>query len=116
MHLPKPDGQPGVYATVRRPAHLNGLRGISVDGNSQPLPRLGRVGRNIERFDGDNVVGVPYIRFSPLHLERENLHTADRVAPTGRRANIVSDDNLLRSWWSSKGNTGESEGQERNEG
>lgn len=59
MHLPKPGGQPGTYAMVFWPAHLNSLRGISVNGNGQLLPGLGRVRRNIERLDGDSVAGVP---------------------------------------------------------
>ena len=80
MHLPKPDGLPRIYAIVRRPAHLNGLRGISVDGNSQLLPRLGRVGRNIERLDGDNIVGVPYM--TPFGLVRRISNTKTHIPQT----------------------------------
>ena len=49
-------------------------------------------------------------------LGYRNPRTTDRVTPTGRRANVVNNDNLLRSWRSSEGDAGEREGQESDEG
>ena len=61
MHHSKPDGQPAVSAAIAWPTCLNGFGGISIDRDSQLLTRLGRVRGNIDRVDGDNVVGGPYV-------------------------------------------------------
>ena len=53
-------GQPLLQATINWSTHFNGLGGISVDGNSQLLAGLGRVGGKRDRVYSDRIAGIPY--------------------------------------------------------